>query len=249
MAVGYARYWAPVLAPAVAELVDLAAPRLPDCRPDPRRRDRDGSACPPRPVPRFRGRRSSASTPRAGCWRSPEPRPSGDWRHADRARFERVPAPADDLPFADAAFDAALSSFVFQLVPNRARALRETRRVLRPGGLLAYVSWLSDERRFQPDEIFDDLLDEAGDRAGRMRWTAGRPAVCRPRGERGATGGVRARGGARRPHRSPLHGRGLHRVREGLRRADALRRARARCPRTARPSTPSPACRACRPRR
>ena len=58
---------------------------------------------------------------------------------------------ADKLPFPDREFDAALSSFVFQLVPNRARALRETRRVLRPGGLLAYVSWLDDERRFRPD--------------------------------------------------------------------------------------------------
>ncbi len=55
-----------------------------------------------------------------------------------------------------------MSSFVYQLVPNRARALRETRRVLRRGGLLAYVSWLDDDRCFRPDEILNDVLDEGG---------------------------------------------------------------------------------------
>ena len=47
-----------------------------------------------------------------------------------------------------------------QLVPNRARVLREVRRVLRPGATFAYVSWLQDERVFLPDDVFDDLLDE-----------------------------------------------------------------------------------------
>jgi SAM-dependent methyltransferase len=67
---------------------------------------------------------------------------------------------ADALPFADGAFDAALSSFVFQLVPRRARALREARRVLRPGGRLAYVTWLEDARVFLPDATFDEVLED-----------------------------------------------------------------------------------------
>jgi SAM-dependent methyltransferase len=77
-----------------------------------------------------------------------------------RSRFRAEVAFADTLPFADGAFDLALSSFVFQLVPNRARALREARRVLRPGGVLAYVSWLQDNRAFAPDLLFDEVLDE-----------------------------------------------------------------------------------------
>ena len=71
-------------------------------------------------------------------------------------------AVADRLPLADGAFDAALSSFVFQLVPNRSSALREARRVLRKGGLLAYVSWLDGERigTFLADTVFDEVLDD-----------------------------------------------------------------------------------------
>jgi ubiquinone/menaquinone biosynthesis C-methylase UbiE len=41
----------------------------------------------------------------------------------------------------EAAFDAALSSFVLQLVPDRAAALDAILRALRPGGRLAFVTW------------------------------------------------------------------------------------------------------------
>jgi ubiquinone/menaquinone biosynthesis C-methylase UbiE len=81
---------------------------------------------------------------------------------ADRRRLETRVAPADALPFSDGAFDVAISSFVFQLVPNRFRALREARRILRPGGVLAYVTWLVDDRAFPPDELLDRLLDTIG---------------------------------------------------------------------------------------
>jgi SAM-dependent methyltransferase len=81
---------------------------------------------------------------------------------AARSRFDTRVAFADELPFDDNAFDAAMSSFVFQLVPNRARALREVRRVLHPGGTLAYVTWLTDDRIFLPDIDLDDALDEIG---------------------------------------------------------------------------------------
>jgi SAM-dependent methyltransferase len=81
---------------------------------------------------------------------------------AGRARFETRVSFADDLPFADGSFDAAMSSFVFQLVPSRPRALREARRVLRPGGTLAYVTWMTGGPDFTPDIDLDDALDELG---------------------------------------------------------------------------------------
>ena len=79
-----------------------------------------------------------------------------------RDRFQGRVAFAAELPFEDSRFDAAMSSFVLQLVPSRPAALREIRRVLRPGGLFAHVTWLTDDRPFAPDRIFDRMLDEYG---------------------------------------------------------------------------------------
>ncbi len=161
IATGYARCWAPILTPAVAELLDMADPMLSGGD-----RILDVGTGTGQLALRAIARWPSVSV--VGVDASAAMREmadaDADARLAphDRGRFETVTAFADRLPFEDGAFDAALSSFVFQLVPNRARALRETRRILRPGGLLAYVSWLEDAGRFRPDEILDDVLDEAG---------------------------------------------------------------------------------------
>jgi len=77
-------------------------------------------------------------------------------------RLETVVAWADELPFSDNSFDVAVSSFVLQLVPNRSAALREARRVLLPGGRLAWVAWLVGGERFRADQIVDTVLDEFG---------------------------------------------------------------------------------------
>lgn len=45
------------------------------------------------------------------------------------------------LPFEDAAFDHALSMLVLQFVPKADLAVREMRRVTRPGGTVAAVTW------------------------------------------------------------------------------------------------------------
>jgi SAM-dependent methyltransferase len=79
-----------------------------------------------------------------------------------RGRFVVKVAPAEDLPYVDGTFDAAMSSFVLQLVPNRHRALREIRRTLRPGAPLAIVTWLRDSTIRRADEIVDEVLDEFG---------------------------------------------------------------------------------------
>lgn len=45
-------------------------------------------------------------------------------------------ASAEDLPFLDASFDVAISNGVFNLVPDKAKALKEVWRVMKPNGRL-----------------------------------------------------------------------------------------------------------------
>ncbi len=46
-----------------------------------------------------------------------------------------------DLPYGDHSFDAVVSSFMLMFVPDPVAAIREMRRVLRPGGRLAVSVW------------------------------------------------------------------------------------------------------------
>ena len=60
---------------------------------------------------------------------------------------------AEDVPFPDASFDCAVATLVFCTIPDPDRALRELRRVLRPGGQLRFLEHVRAERaswaRFQ----------------------------------------------------------------------------------------------------
>jgi ubiquinone/menaquinone biosynthesis C-methylase UbiE len=62
-------------------------------------------------------------------------------RHArEQAPLARVlRAPAEDLPFDDGTFDVAVSTLVLCGVSDQPRALRQLRRVLRPGGQLLFI--------------------------------------------------------------------------------------------------------------
>ncbi len=67
------------------------------------------------------------------------------WRIAGpRVRDAAVPVQRSGLdgqrlPFDDASFDSALSTWTLCTIPDAVRALREVRRVLRPGGRLHFV--------------------------------------------------------------------------------------------------------------
>ncbi len=62
----------------------------------------------------------------------------------DIRNIELKQASAYDLPFADASLDLVYTITVLQEIPDRGRALREIRRVLKPGGILAVTELLPD---------------------------------------------------------------------------------------------------------
>jgi ubiquinone/menaquinone biosynthesis C-methylase UbiE len=73
-----------------------------------------------------------------------EPEPAMLRRLQKKAREEAplakiLRAPAEDLPFEDDSFDTVVSTLVLCGVDDQARALREIRRVLRPGGRFLFL--------------------------------------------------------------------------------------------------------------
>jgi SAM-dependent methyltransferase len=76
----------------------------------------------------------------------PAPEMAAHARHkaqARRVQLEVVQASADSLPYPPASFDAVFCTLVFHHLPRSMQgdAVRETRRVLRPGGRVVIVDW------------------------------------------------------------------------------------------------------------
>src|SRR5262249_13361413 len=57
-------------------------------------------------------------------------------------------APADSLPFPDSSFDAVTCRFGAMFFPDLQKALRECRRVLKPGGKVVFIVWGVREQPF-----------------------------------------------------------------------------------------------------
>jgi ubiquinone/menaquinone biosynthesis C-methylase UbiE len=85
-------------------------------------------------------------------------------RRLQRAAHEHAPqaqvlrAPAEDLPFEDDSFDTVVTTLVLCGVDDQPRAVREARRVLRPGGRLLFIEHVRAD-----DADFARLQD-------RMNW-------------------------------------------------------------------------------
>jgi ubiquinone/menaquinone biosynthesis C-methylase UbiE len=89
----------------------------------------------------------------------------------DVTNIEMKQASAYQLPFEDESLDLVYMVGVLQEIPDRGRALRETRRVLKPGGILAVTELLPDpdypwssttikicqQEGFVPDELSGNL--------------------------------------------------------------------------------------------
>ena len=85
-----------------------------------------------------------------GSLPSSPPTSDGSWQNeiaASRVPMRREGLDGQKLPFPDESFDAALSTWTLCTIPDVAAALRELRRVLKPGGTLHFV-----EHGLAPDE-------------------------------------------------------------------------------------------------
>jgi SAM-dependent methyltransferase len=64
---------------------------------------------------------------------------------------------AEALPYADGAFDAVVSNFGIHHAPNPVNALADARRVLRPGGKLAFTVWADQGSNIAWKLVFDAI--------------------------------------------------------------------------------------------
>ncbi len=77
-------------------------------------------------------------------------------RVGDRAAFET--GDAQQMRFPDASFDAALSLLVWNFIPDAKKALRETRRVVKPGGPIAAAVWDYGDRMVMLRRFWDAVV-------------------------------------------------------------------------------------------
>jgi SAM-dependent methyltransferase len=159
---GYARWWAPVLRPTAIQVLDRIVPVVEAGA----RHILDlGTGTATLAIEAVRRWPSvevvgiDASSEMAAA---AEREADRELARRDRRRFTTRVAFADELPFDDASFDAAVSSFVLQLVPNRAAVMDELWRVLRPGARFAHVTWVRGGRAYRPDYEFDAALEDVG---------------------------------------------------------------------------------------
>lgn len=78
--------------------------------------------------------------------------------HPGSASIDYVEAPADRLPFAGASFDAVFCQQGLQFFPDQLAALKEARRVLKPGGRALFALW-ADKKAMTLFSGFLDAVD------------------------------------------------------------------------------------------
>lgn len=81
-------------------------------------------------------------------------------RHArGRAHVDVVPGRAEAIPLPDASFDAAIASDAFHHFPDQEGAVRELRRVVKPGGRIVLLEF---DRRWPPVVLAERMVDRNG---------------------------------------------------------------------------------------
>jgi SAM-dependent methyltransferase len=160
---GYARWWAPVIAPEALRVLDEIEPAIGMSVRDVLDVGTGTGTLAIAAVRRWPQVRVTAIDASSGMIDAAGAEADRLLSDEERARLDLRVATADDLALPDASVDIAISSFVLQLVPNRSRALREVHRVLRPGGRFTWITWLQHDAPWAPDADFDDALVDVGE--------------------------------------------------------------------------------------
>ena len=161
IAEGYSACWSPIHRPKTLELLDVIAPAVEAGA----RRILDvgcgTGALAAAAVARWPDVHVTGVDPSSGMLqvadRELERRPE-----AQRSRIDLVQASAERMPFEQRTFDVVTTAFVLQLVPSRFRAVREARRVLRPGGMIATLTWMRGGAPLAADAVYDEVLERHG---------------------------------------------------------------------------------------
>jgi ubiquinone/menaquinone biosynthesis C-methylase UbiE len=80
---------------------------------------------------------------------------AGERARAERLALELVEGDAERLPFPDAHFDVALSTYGIMFAPDQEQAAREIVRVVKPGGRIGLANWT-------PEGFIGQLLKTVG---------------------------------------------------------------------------------------
>jgi SAM-dependent methyltransferase len=167
LAEGYARHWGPVIQAAAERVLDHLAPTI-DADRDPDRHidlldvGTGTGALAIEALRRWPDLHVTGVDPSSGMLDVAR-RLANERLAPDVAeRYETLQGWADEIDMADGSFHLAVSSFVLQLVPSRAAAFREIRRLLQPGGTLGWVAWQRSETPYAPDGVVNAVLDRYG---------------------------------------------------------------------------------------
>lgn len=89
---------------------------------------------------------------------------------ADRLEIAFEVADAEALPFPDASFDVALSTFGVMFAPNQERAAAQLTRVVKPGGRIGLASWTPEGFIGKLFEVTGSFVPPPRDLRSPMAW-------------------------------------------------------------------------------